>query len=247
VNISTGEQQRRKTLKRPFTYSRPPKSGRKKPFVIDLALKRIEEEIKPYAKAAMFDLAEQGYNGVFQQIVACMISIRTRDEVSLKLALNLLKSAPTAKAMAKMSTEKIAKIIAPATFAWQKAERIQKIAKIAADQFGGDLPADEEVLMNLPGIGPKCAHLTLGVAAKKLFISVDIHVHRVTNRWGYVQAKTPEKTMVKLENKLPREHWIDINRLLVPFGKHVCTGVRPLCSRCPVLEMCQQLGVENPR
>jgi endonuclease-3 len=85
----------------------------------------------------------------------------------------------------------------------------------------------------------------LGIACKEPYISVDIHVHRVTNRWGYVKASTPEKTMTALEAKLPRNHGIDINRLLVPFGKHICTGTRPHCSTCPVLEMCQQVGVRS--
>ena len=112
------------------------------------------------------------------------------------------------------------------------------------DDYDGNLPCDSEILLSFPGVGPKCAHLVLGIACGQPSISVDIHVHRVTNRWGYVKASTPEKTMTALEAKLPREHWIDINRLLVPFGKHICTGERPRCSTCPVLDMCQQVGVE---
>jgi endonuclease-3 len=96
-------------------------------------------------------------------------------------------------------------------------------------------------------VGPKCASLALGVAAEQAHISVDVHVHRVTNRWGYVAEKTPEKTMEALMEKLPREYWIEINRLLVPFGKHVCTGVAPKCSTCPLLSMCRQVGVTEHR
>jgi endonuclease-3 len=99
----------------------------------------------------------------------------------------------------------------------------------------------------LRGVGPKCANLVLGIACKEPFIGVDIHVHRVTNRWGYIAEKTPETTMVALQQKLPREYWVEINRLLVPFGKHICTGTLPKCSTCPVLEMCQQVGVERHR
>jgi endonuclease-3 len=101
--------------------------------------------------------------------------------------------------------------------------------------------------MSFAGVGPKCANLVLGIACDQPFISVDIHVHRVTNRWGYVKANTPEKTMVALADKLPKKHWVDINRLLVPFGKHICTGNLPKCSTCPVLEMCQQVGVKAHR
>ena len=97
------------------------------------------------------------------------------------------------------------------------------------------------------GVGPKCAHLALGVATGAPYISVDVHVHRVTNRWGYVSAPTPEGTLRQLEDRLPEEHRVEINALLVPFGKHVCTGVRPRCSTCPVVEMCERVGVEGHR
>jgi endonuclease III len=109
------------------------------------------------------------------------------------------------------------------------------------------LPCDREVMLALPGVGPKCANLVLGIACGEARIGVDIHVHRVTNRWGYVQAPTPEKTMEQLEAKLPRRYWVEINRLLVPFGKHVCTGRLPKCSTCPVLDMCRQVGVTEHR
>jgi endonuclease-3 len=110
-------------------------------------------------------------------------------------------------------------------------------------EFGGELPADADVLTSFRGVGPKCANLALGVATGKAGIAVDVHVHRVTNRWGLVAAPTPERTMLALEEVLPRRYWVEINRLLVPFGKHVCTGSLPKCSRCPVLEYCRQVGV----
>ena len=103
------------------------------------------------------------------------------------------------------------------------------------------------VLLGLRGVGPKCANLVLGIACGQARIGVDVHVHRVTNRWGYVSASTPEKTMVELESRLPEEYWVEINRLLVPFGKHVCTGRLPKCSTCPVLDMCRQVGVTEHR
>jgi endonuclease-3 len=102
-------------------------------------------------------------------------------------------------------------------------------------------------MMSFAGVGPKCANLALGIACGEPYISVDIHVHRVTNRWGYVQTSAPEKTMVALEEKLPKEYWIEINSLLVPFGKHICTGSRPKCSTCVVREMCARVGVAENR
>jgi endonuclease-3 len=109
------------------------------------------------------------------------------------------------------------------------------------------LPCDEDTLLSLPGVGSKCASLVLGVACGEPRVGVDIHVHRVVNRWGYVRATTPEKTMQALHDKLPREYWIELNGLLVPFGKHICTGRRPKCSSCPVLRMCRQVGVSECR
>lgn len=216
-------------------------------FDIDLALKRISTAVQPFPKAAMFELAEAGFTSPFEQLVACIISIRTYDEVSLPTARKLLTRARTPKQMSQMTVHEIDKLINTSTFHERKAEQIHTIAKRVVDEYNGSLPCDREVLLSFAGVGPKCANLVLGIACKQPFISVDIHVHRVTNRWGYVKASTPEKTMVALEAKLPREHWIDLNRLLVPFGKHICTGALPKCSTCPVLEMCEQVGVKSHR
>jgi endonuclease-3 len=114
-------------------------------------------------------------------------------------------------------------------------------------EFGGELPCDFEVMTSFRGVGPKCANLTLGIACGGTEISVDVHVHRVTNRWGFVRAAAPDATRRELEKKLPRKYWVEINRLLVPFGKHVCTGRLPKCSVCPVLEYCRQVGVTQHR
>ncbi len=219
----------------------------KKPFDIDEAVRRIAAAVAPYPKAAMFELAELGYATPFEQLIACIISIRTRDEQSLPIARRLFDVARTPAAVAALSPQEIERLISPSTFHERKAYQIQAIARRVVDEFGGELPCDEATLLSFAGVGVKCAHLTLGVACREPWISVDIHVHRVTNRWGYVAAATPEQTMVELEKVLPRAHWIDINRLLVPFGKHICTGQLPRCSTCPVLDMCRQVGVDAHR
>jgi endonuclease-3 len=219
----------------------------KKPFDIDLAIKLISDAVHPFPKAAMFELAEDGFDSPFEQLVACMISIRTYDEVSLPTARKLFARARTPAQMSKLTPEEIDSLINTSTFHERKAAQIHVIAKRIMDEYDGNLPCDSETLLSFSGVGPKCANLVLGIACGQPYISVDIHVHRVTNRWGYVKASTPEKTMVELEAKLPREHWVDINRLLVPFGKHICTGTLPKCSTCPVLDMCQQVGVKAHR
>ena len=217
----------------------------KKPFDIRRALKLIDQAILPYKKAAMFELAEDGFNSTFEQLAACMISIRTFDEVTIPVARRLFERARTPEQMVKLSVEEIDALIQQSTFHERKAAQILEMAQRAVNEFDGELPCDEEVLLSFSGVGPKCAHLVLGVACGEPFISVDIHVHRVTNRWGYVSASTPEKTMIALEANLPKRYWVEINRLLVPFGKHICTGSLPRCSTCPVLDICQQVGVKK--
>jgi len=219
----------------------------KEPFDIGKAVRHIRKAIKPWPKAAMFELAEDGYNTTFEQLVACIISIRTYDEVTIPVARKLFEQARTPAEVVKLSYEELDALIRLSTFHERKASQILAIARRTIDEYDGNLPCDPEVLMSFAGVGPKCAHLVLGIACGEPFISVDIHVHRVTNRWGYVKASTPEKTMVALGDKLPKRYWVEINRLLVPFGKHICTGNLPHCSTCPVLEMCQQVGVKAHR
>ncbi len=217
------------------------------PFDIESALLLIEKAIAPFPKAALFELADEGYDSVFEQLVACVISIRTYDEVMLPTARLLFQKARTPQQMLALSTQEIDALISACTFHEPKAKTICDIAKRAVEEFGGALPCDEEIILSLHGVGPKCANLVLGIACDMPKIGVDIHVHRVTNRWGYVAGKTPEKTMLELQKVLPEKYHVEINRLLVPFGKHICTGKLPKCSTCPVLSMCQQLGVEKHR
>lgn len=224
-----------------------PAAGDKKPLEIKEAIRRVRRAVAPFPKAALFALAAEGYASVFEQVVACIISTRTRDETTTPLARQLFARARTPEEMAALSPGEIDAIIAASTFHEAKARQIHTIARRTVEDYGGELPCDGDVLLSLHGVGPKCANLVLGIACGQPSISVDVHVHRVTNRWGYVQTSTPEKTMAALHEELPRRYWIEINALLVPFGKHVCTGVMPKCSSCPVLEMCRQVGVTKHR
>ncbi|HEX7973462.1 MAG TPA: endonuclease III [Anaerolineales bacterium] len=213
------------------------------PFDIDLVMERIRIAVRPYPKAAMFELFEQGYAAPFEQLVACILSIRTLDEVSLPVAKRLFAVARTPQAIAKLQPVEIDRLIHNTTFHERKAQQIHDLAQRVADEFDGELPCDAEVMMSFSGVGLKCANLALGIACGQARVSVDVHVHRVTNRWGYVQTTSPERTSQALEAILPQQYWIEINALLVPFGKHICTGQLPRCSTCPVLEMCRQVGV----
>ncbi len=219
----------------------------KKPYDIPAMLRLIENAVAPYPKAAMFQLYEEGFSSIFEQLVSCIISIRTLDEVTIPVSHRLFAKARTPKAIATLSKEELAQLIHGTTFAYNKVTTIQNIAKEAVEKYGGNLPADYEVLTSFSGVGPKCANLALGVASKSAAISVDIHVHRVVNRWGFVQTTTPEQTMIALEKNVQKQNWIDINRLLMPFGKHICTSKSPHCSTCVVLAYCRQVGVTSHR
>jgi endonuclease-3 len=219
----------------------------KRPFHADEMLHRIEAAVRPFPKAAMFDLADKGYTSLFEQLIACILSIRTYDEVSLVAAQRLFASARTPAQLAALTPLAIDRLIHTVTFHDRKATQIHTIAKHLVDHYSGELPCDRALVLSFSGVGPKCANLAMGIACGDQVISVDIHVHRVTNRWGYVKTGTPEKTMSALEKILPRDQWLNINRLLVPFGKHICTGQAPKCSSCPVLEYCQQVGVSAHR
>ena len=218
----------------------------KKPFDLPVMLKRIEKATASFPKAAMFELYVRGYTSLFEQLVACIISIRTLDETTIPVSERLFASGRTPQEILDLGIAALEKLLYGATFPGQKAHTITGIARAAVDQ-GGTLPASINGLTALKGVGPKCAGLALGVAEGQAAVSVDIHVHRVVNRWGLVQTTTPEKTMTELEERVPPKKWIDVNRLLMPFGKHICTGRLPKCGTCPVLEFCRQVGVTTHR
>ena len=219
----------------------------KERFDIDEVMRRLREAVRPLPKAMLNQLFEEGHTSAFEILVACLISVRTRDETSLIMARQLFARARTPAALADMDINDIDALINRAGFHLIKAEQINTIARLIVEENAGELPCSFEVMTSYPGIGPKCANLALGIACGEPHIGVDTHVHRVTNRWGYVAARTPEQTMVALERVLPRTYWVEINALLVPFGKHICTPVGPKCSTCPLLEMCEQRGVESHR
>jgi endonuclease III len=224
-----------------------PNTATKKRINLPVMFTRIEHAVASYPKAAMFELAHQGYTSLFQQLVACIISIRTYDEVSLPLSIKLFEVAPDAETISRLSANEINTLIRQSTFHESKARQIRDIAIRTVEEFGGTLPCDFDTLTSFPGVGPKCANLALGVACGAAAIAVDVHVNRVTTRWGYITAGSAEHARQQLEAQLPKKYWIEINRLLVPFGKHICTGHLPHCSTCPVLEYCQQVGVNAHR
>lgn len=216
-------------------------------FDVRQALDLIEPAVARYPKASMYELAADGFTTLFQQVVACLISVRTMEETTLPVCRRLFDEAPDAAAVVALGEDRILEIIRPATFSDRKAPQIVEIARRTCDEFGGTIPCDAGVVLSFHGIGPKCTNLALGLACGVPLVSVDIHVHRVVNRWGYVSTHTPEQTAIVLNQVVPDDIKVRTNGLLVPFGKHICTGTRPFCSTCPVREMCARVGVTSHR
>ncbi|MXP62112.1 endonuclease III [Roseomonas sp. M0104] len=219
----------------------------KAPFDFDEAFRRLRAALGDLPKAAMFELRDRGYGSLFEQLVASLISARTRDETTIPVCLRLFEAARTPEAMATLDEPALVRLLHGATFPEPKARDILALSRRIIGELGSVVPDTPEGLTAFRGVGPKIAALTLGVALGQPRIAVDIHVHRIANRWGIVATSTPERTQAALETVLPERYRVEINERLVPFGKHVCTGERPLCSRCPLLDMCRQVGVTTHR
>jgi endonuclease-3 len=211
------------------------------------AMRIVTEAVRDMPKPSMFQLFDEGFSTPFEQLIACIISIRTLEETSLPVSRRLFAVARTPDQVAALPVPELEELITPATFPEPKAANIHAIAVRVRDEFGGALPCDGAVMQEFTGVGPKCANLALGIACGQPTIPVDIHVHRVINRWGYVRAKTPEQTLKALVPKLPMEYRPSINRLLLPFGKYICTGGTPRCLACPLIDICPKIGVTKAR
>jgi endonuclease III len=183
----------------------------------------------------------------YRILVSTVISLRTKDEVTVKASERLFEKAPDPKTLAALSEKEIQSLIYPAGFYKNKAKYLKKIARILIDQYNSEIPADQDALLALPGVGRKTANLVLNLGFGIPAVCVDTHVHRISNRLGWVKTKTPEQTEMALMEILPEHYWIEINELLVRFGQSVCTPVSPFCSVCHLAEHCQRAGVVRSR
>ncbi len=180
----------------------------------------------------------------YQVLVSTIISLRTKDQVTIEASRRLFSLASDLKSLSELPVEKIAEVIYPAGFYRVKAANLQKIGMMLKKR---GVPSSKEELLSLPGVGIKTANLVLGLAFNVPAICVDIHVHRISNRMGIISTKSPEESEKALEAVIPRERWIGINTLLVAFGQSVCTPVSPHCSRCPFEADCPRRGVGKSR
>ena len=183
----------------------------------------------------------------FGVLISCILSLRTQDRTTAEATRRLMEVAPDPKRMLELSEKEIAKLIYPVGFYNTKARNIREICRVLIEEHGGRVPSDIDALLQLKGVGRKTANLVLTKGFGLPGICVDTHVHRITNRWGYVNTKTPEQTEMELRKKLPGEYWIEINDLLVAFGQNLCRPLSPFCSQCPIPGFCERIGVTKKR
>ncbi|MCK4847123.1 MAG: endonuclease III [Deltaproteobacteria bacterium] len=183
----------------------------------------------------------------YMVLVSCIISLRTKDEVTADASRRLFERAKTVEAMVELSEAKIAELIYPAGFYKTKSKTILEASKVILKDYDGIVPNDVDELTKLKGVGRKTANLVVTLGYGKPGICVDTHVHRITNHWGYVNTPTPDKTEVALREKLPKKYWIPINDLLVAYGQNLCKPVSPFCSECKIYEYCERVGVGRSR
>jgi endonuclease-3 len=187
------------------------------------------------------------YGSPFRVLISCILSLRTQDSTTAQASQRLFALADSPQSMLKLTAKKIAKTIYPVGFYRTKAKVIREICAVLIRHYAGRVPDDIDELLKLKGVGRKTANLVVTLGYRKPGICVDTHVHRISNRWGYVRTKKPEETEFALRDKLPKLYWIEYNDLLVSFGQHLCRPISPLCSQCPVDKYCDKVGVTLSR
>ncbi|MDR3579301.1 MAG: endonuclease III [Oryzomonas sp.] len=217
-----------------------------KPDDIHRAMSILNEESRSWRTPAVTIVAEDS-RSPYKVLVSCIISLRTKDEVTARASQMLFEHAATPEAMQQLSAPEIAKLIYPAGFYRTKAEQILAISRKLAAEYDGRVPDSLDELLTFRGVGRKTANLVLTLGFGLPGICVDTHVHRICNRWGYVATRTPDATEMALRAQLPPEYWIDINDLLVAFGQNICLPVSPRCSLCRLNELCARIGVTHSR
>ena len=180
-------------------------------------------------------------------LISCVMSLRTKDETTLPASERLFALATTPQEMIQLSVEQIEQAIYPCGFYKTKARNILKISQIILNDFNGHVPDRIEDLLTLPNVGRKTANLTIIEGYGKLGICVDTHVHRISNRLGYVKTTMPDETEFALRDKLPQKYWMEYNMLLVMWGQNICKPISPLCSRCSVNQICERVNVTTSR
>ncbi|MGD8441707.1 MAG: endonuclease III [Holophagae bacterium] len=213
-------------------------------------IRDLEDRLRKYrdsCRATTLTEIQDATRSPFHLLVSCVISLRTKDEVTHEASRRLFDLADTPDTLAALAEDRIADTIYPAGFYRTKAGQLRRIGRILVECHGGEVPPNESALLELPGVGRKTANLVLGLGFGIPAICVDTHVHRISNRLGLVSTPTPEATERALQRALPTDLWIDINDLLVTFGQNQCHPTSPRCSTCPLDDLCPRIGVTRHR
>lgn len=205
---------------------------------ISSVMRILRKNRHKFITPALTEIAEKT-ESPFHVLISCILSLRTRDETTAKASARLFAIADSVYDMDKLTTKQIARLIYPVGFYKTKAKRIKKICKELIEKYGGKVPDDFDTLITFKGVGRKTANIVMVYGFQKLGIPVDTHVHRVSNRLGWVETKTPEKTEFALRELLPKKYWMDFNDLFVQFGQNICKPVGPKCSICPINKRCK--------
>jgi len=213
---------------------------------IHAALRILRRQVRRWQEPVVGVVAKESRDP-FRILIACILSLRTKDRTTAEASRRLFALASDPSSMLKLSLRLIERAIYPVGFYRTKAKQLRGICRRLLDVYDGQVPDSIEALLTLTGVGRKTANLVVTVGYGKPGICVDIHVHRISNRWGYVRTKTPEQTEQALRRKLPASYWITFNDLLVPFGQNVCQPVSPFCSRCKLVQYCDRVGVTKSR
>jgi endonuclease-3 len=214
---------------------------------ITAALRIVKREIRQWEEPVLGVVARESNRDPFRILMSCLLSLRTKDKTTREASARLFALAHQPATMLTLQLQKIERAIYPVGFYRTKAKSIHAICRRLLDDYGGTVPDSIEELVTLSGVGRKTANLVVTVGYGKPGICVDIHVHRISNRWGFVKTKTPEETEQALRRKLPTHHWITFNDLLVPYGQNLCQSVSPFCSKCKLTEYCNRVGVKRSR
>jgi endonuclease-3 len=207
----------------------------------------LERHHPHWDTTALAAVAASSGRDPFRVLIGCLLSLRTRDETTGPASARLFALADTPAALAALPTRRIERAIYPVGFYRTKARTLREVCRQLLTRFDGRVPDDLDALLTLPGVGRKTANLVVTFAFGLPGICVDTHVHRITNRLGFVATDSPEETEMALRATLPRRHWIGLNDLLVAFGQNLCQPLSPHCSRCPVRSACRRIGVRRAR
>jgi len=204
---------------------------------------RILRREAPKWDTPIVTLVEESSKSPFHVLISCILSLRTQDATTARASRRLFALADTPGKMLKLSAKTIERAIFPVGFYRTKAKNIRDICRTLEEKYSGEVPDDIDELLKLKGVGRKTANLVVTLGYRKPGICVDTHVHRISNRWGYVRTKNPKETEFALREKLPEQYWIEYNDLLVTFGQHLCRPISPMCSQCPIERYCDKVGV----